>query len=259
MNTLRYKNFQRLKLIAFVQMIIILSSCTTPMTSIKQNDSFTINSIKQEHIVFGGITSAAEEWDNEKFRQYTSIARDSLSTIYSGINFDSNENILTSIGHDELINFINLILDNSVETKEALVTLSNIEKNSRYIIFSKILTDTITKNNYSTNTEKSYIVERKISVLTSIYDLKKLSRVWSGKITTTMSNSNTNPQKHDGNILSDLLTTLVEDVIYRDYPKPPAIEALIEKSFSGIGENITNRSCNELGYMNCFKRSISRF
>ncbi|MFW2372447.1 MAG: hypothetical protein ACN4GM_04945 [Gammaproteobacteria bacterium] len=229
------------------------------MTNIKQDESFTISSIKQDHIVFGGLISAAEAWDKENFRHYTSIARDSLSTIYSGINFESNQNIIANIGYDELINFINLILDNNTENKEILITLSNIEKNSRYIIFSKILTDNVKKNNYSSKTENTYVTERKISVFTSIYDLKTLHNVWSGNITTVMSNSNTNTHQHDSNFLGDLLTTFVEDVIYGDYPKPPDIESLINKSFSDIGDNITNRPCNELGYLNCIKRSISRF
>jgi len=237
----------------------MVSSCATPMTNIRQKESFTFNSIQQDYIAFGGLISATEAWDSNKFRHYSGIARDSLSIISSGISFESNENLLANIGYDELLNFIQLILDNNIDHKEALITLSNIEKDNRYIIFSKITADNIIKNNYSTKTENTYITERKMSIITSVYDLKNLDRVWSGRITTTRSNSNTNPQKHDGNILSDLLATIVEDVIYEDYPKPPTIESLIEKAFSGIGDNITNRSCNETGYMNCIKRSISRF
>ena len=259
MNKLRYSLLPNLKLIALIFTFIMMSSCATPMTNIKQNKSFTFNSIQQDHIVFGGLISDTEKWNNAMFERYSNIARESLSLINKDINFRSNDNIILNIGYGELINLINIILENITEYKEALITLSNTEKDSRYIIFSKILTDDILKSNYGTKTEKTYTTERKITVFTAIYDLKNLNSVWSGKISTTMTNTNTNPHNHDDNSLADLFTTFVEDTIYGNYPEPPKLESLISKTFSDIGDNITNRPCNEIGYINCFMRSISRF
>lgn len=258
MNTLRANKLQHLKLIVLLYMITIISSCAAPMSNIQQNESFTLNSIKQDHIVFGGLISEIEEWNNEKFEQYSNIARKSLSTISSDISFSPNDNLVINIGYGELINYINLLLESEDENREILITLSNIAKDSRYIIFSKLLSDDIIKNNYSSNAENTYITERKISVFTSIYDLKNLNSVWSGNISTTISNTNTNPHHHDSNFLADLVTTLVEDVIYGNYPEPPSLESLLTKTFSDIGDNVTNRPCSELGYINCIIRSFSR-
>lgn len=253
-----------LQLLIYGGLAFFLSSCVAPMANIVNDNTFTFESIKSSNMVFGGLAPNVKSMDEHYFIKHTEIAYQALMNQRENISLKNNQHLVNELGKEKLLEITYKLTEKENKNSELLQQLSKTLPDSRYIIFSRIVYDNISKERNSATQASNPLVSgynyttlRKVTVITVIYDLKYYKKSWSGVINTTDSNNKFVPHTHDSNFLKDLLNEIVEDAI-SIYPTAPTLERAIENSFSGIADNFPDQTCRESGLKNCIKRAFKR-
>lgn len=243
---------------------VMLGACTIPtkMRNLSIKDNFTVSSLENEKLLFGGLTSSQQDWTESQIATYSDIARSAISAYREDVQVSSPANLIEKLGKEEFYRIHQEFAKNHGLSKESIVRISEISTSPKYIMFSRLLSDYINHQQNETDIKgtdgkTNRVTERKtiryIVVSTKVYDLISFDVVMSGEMWLNDSNTKSQSLRHRGSFLKDLATNLLlED---HTYPDPPSLEGMLNTAFRGISENLPHKSCKELGFTGCGKKA----
>lgn len=256
-----------IKKIYILILVFISTSCSSHMSRLSIDESFTIESIENEKIIFGGISHGRKIWNEEEKKRYSEVARNAMSRQREELTIISNKAIVKAIGENNFDKMLKSITRYKKLNDNSLRKLWSVASSNKYILFSKIISDhihreedkEIQEENGKNKSYKVFKTHRSTVIYAEIYDLIALKVVWSGEVDYTETKTNTRYHSHRSTILKEIVSKVIENMIYGTYPKPVPLERMIKQAFFSFAENLPHRSCKEIGFKHCVKRSASWF
>ncbi len=242
--------------------IITLPSCA--MMNVNYVDSsFNEKNLSAGNIIFGGLVSQKETWNEEAILKYSSIAVASLSHIRNDFIIKHYNDIIEQNKKQQLNEILEHIKNAILVDQAQLKGLINSSENFRYILFARLQSNNI---RYSRSEQKDknkddiiiYKTMREVLIYVDVYDLDSSKVVWSGEIKKENANENKNPHDNSSNFLTDVISAMIEDAIYGTYPQAPSLEHLIKDAFEDVARSLPASDCGVIGLGECVKKAIMK-
>lgn len=227
--------------------LFLLSSCTVHMTNLLIDPGFTAESLRQKGVIWTPITSQNKRWTTKQKKQFSKIAKDSITHRRTDFSLHNPDGIIRKLGKTKFDHILYEFAYNGQVQAQSLVKIQHAAGKTRYIMFSRITQDNIqqhqkTENEKVDGKQHYYIVYetvREITVHSQLYDLTTLKMVWSGEITKKKTKTNRNPHYQGNSRIKDIAHRITEDTVFGTYPDPePLLRKMIKRVFSGIAGNL---------------------
>ena len=234
---------------AVLAVVVGLAGCGPKIAGLKVDSSFTAKSLRQGKIAVGGVASALGDLDEGSSITFGNLLRTQIIEKRENLNVTPVGAVANRMGKAEYKNLVDEFGRTGAIGPEGLNRLKDTIQGVRYFVFARIEQDDVIKNRRrETQTDrKGKIISRSmraevtrtVSATVAIYDVLSGKTVWSANI----SANKINQSEFD---IATGLMGLVQAVQGKTedekfpYPDAPTIHSVLEKVFSGVGENLPN-------------------
>jgi len=228
------------------------------MDNVISKDSFSAEEVRNEKILFWGLSVGSAISDNTIFSKYSNIALASLTNRRKDIDISFNSNLAIDLGTKKYQEIYQTNRDGETLNSETLSTLYSVAKDYRYIIMSRIDRNHINETTDFRDDNIILTTTRELTVHTEIYDLQDLEMVWSGENSLIRANEKSNKYNGNANNSKDTTETKIENNLYGTHPPPPPIEKMLERSFVELADSLPNQPCSDMGFIHCIRQEYRK-
>lgn len=227
----------------FLFLCVFLAACAGP----RYAENINYRHLLEGHLVFGGLTSAADEWSLEQQLIRSAEARDSILRRRKDLDIKPTSWLVERIGQQQLVTLNKELEDKAQLGVATIERLAERLAGVRYIIFGRIVVDNsqkiVAERETIENNEKrrytEYKIERQVTVATKIYDLTERTLAWSGEVSYSESTENTVPHlpAHSG-VGKFVMNVVASSYLIDHYPKPPDLNNMLKRLFLQFGDGL---------------------
>lgn len=241
--------------LAFVLLLFSLAGCATTIKDLKQDPSFTFDSIKVSGLHVGGVVSAVTELSQSEVTTFSSVLRSGFLDERKDIYVHDPASITSAIGIERRSALLAEYRNAGMVSARWLGEIGSKIPGARYVVFARIEDDAATKERlkedlyHDKDKDKKRVIgqrikaeaTRRMSVSLAIYDITAGAFVWGGSVEKSRSDSRQYDTRLDDNaaILLNTINRVLneEDKIY-PYPPIPAQRDVLTTIFRGFAENL---------------------
>lgn len=258
-------SFRAIGLLASSLMLVILSGCTTQISGLKVDPSFTYPAAISGHIAIVGVVSSVAPLAAADAATYSNQLKTQLSEKRPDFILISYGEVINQLGPEDHTKLLKELQTMGTPSNSSMDMLRKKTSGYRYIVFSRIESDSIQKTllqgtgadgkpNNTVRPETSHQVTGSLQVV----DITDGKIVWSATAETLLRNVSlfpyaieTPPAKTPSfNLKKAAKETLVEAVIGNPadkieteytYPAEPSLMKALEDLFGGFSKNMPNK------------------
>lgn len=222
--------------ILFLVSITFFSGCAARITGLKKDKSFIHSAVVDGGMVVGGVTSLAEPFNEQDRTRYASLLRSAILEEREEFSVSPASLLINKVGKEEYHALLDSYRDTGGLGNDHLSMLKTKVAGVKYFVFARVEVDDVTRDVSKTEGGRHVTskVSRDVAVTFEVFDTAKTEIVWSGLISTTLSDSNSYDFSKES-ILLDLVKTVsgkskTDDQKY-PYPETPSLKKAFDKIF----------------------------
>lgn len=240
---------------AFVLLLFSLAGCATTIKNLRQDPSFTFDSIKTSGLHVGGVVSSATELSPSEVTTFSSVLRNGFLDERKDIYVHDPGSITSALGIERRSALLTEYRNAGMVSAGWLEEIRSRIPGARYAVFARIEEDAVTKERHKENLyhdkdkDKKKVIgqrmkaeaTRRMAVSLAIYDITAGAFVWGGSVEKSKSDSRQYDTHLDDQValLLDTINRVLneEDKLY-PYPPIPAQRDVLMSIFRGFAENL---------------------
>jgi hypothetical protein len=242
--------------------LTLLSACTPKMNGLYQDPSFTYESMSQQGIAIGGVSTPEDKANNTTVvslrAELSELFREAIINQRPGIILMPAGDIAQALGpkYEPMMAYYSY---RDVAADEYLKLIQSNTQHIRYVVFANIPTNSVGQSRSDDDSGVYYQSYRNMTVSVKIYDLATSQIVWSGSLSESASTQNTyrtspivnSTNTNDGSqpsmtaiLISEAMAGVEKTQIdkHATYPNPPGTQPLATQIFNDIARNLPKPS-----------------
>ena len=240
---------------AFALLLFSLAGCATTIKDLKQDPSFTFDSIKTSGLHVGGVVSAVTELSQSEVTTFSSVLRSGFLDERKDVYVHDPGSVTSAIGIERRSALLAEYRNSGIVSTRWLGEIGSKIPGARYVVFARIDEDIVTKERHKENLyhdkdkDKKKVIgqrikaeaTRRMNATLAIYDITVGAFVWGGSVEKSKSDGRQYDTRLDDQValLLDTINRVLseEDKLY-PYPPNPAQRDVLAAIFRGFAENL---------------------
>jgi len=233
-----------LKTIIILLFFMLLTACATTLTDVYRSPNFTYQSIINDNIGVGGVTSTVRPLSRGQKNAYGNLLWNSIIGHYPGMRVMPPGDMVRALGPRRYQRMMHYYRQYSVMPDDIFPVLKQHILRLNYLVFARITQNSISHNRYQSHNDfqnddnVEFRTARTLRVGLKIYNISTRQLAWSGSIKTSSGNHNSYSALHVGddkteNVALTALNLLGQLMLDQDhsYPPPPPTADLLRDVF----------------------------
>jgi len=222
--------------------LVVIAGCSPPaqvqVADLLRDATLTEQKVETDGLAVGGVTWAPERQADEPSHDWSLALGWELQSHPSFSNLAQAKELRWSLGDQAYDALLSRFAAEGKLEKPDLTLLAQSTNAVRYCLFVRLeLNETSTDQESfeqgGTEDEiEYYYATRTVRALFVVYDMMTAGQAWHGRITDSITNSNSVPRRHEGAFFKSLLSGLLEDLLYGTFPDPPPLDPVVSKVFA---------------------------
>lgn len=240
---------------AFALLLFSLAGCATTIKDLRQDPSFTFDSVNTSGLHVGGVVSAVSELSQSEVTTFSSVLRSGFMEERNDIYVHDPGSITSALGIERRSALLMEYRNTGIVSAKWLQEIRSKIPDARYVVFARIDEDIVTKERHKENLyhdkdkdKKKVIgqkikagVTRRVNASLAVYDITTGAFAWGGSVEKSRGD-NREYDTHLGDQVALLLDTInrvlnEEDKLY-PYPPTPPQRDVLTAIFRGFAENL---------------------
>jgi hypothetical protein len=241
----------------FALLLFSLTGCATAIKDLRQDPSFTFDSVKTSGLHVGGVVSAVSDLSQSEVTTFSSVLRSGFMEERNDIYVHDPGSITSALGIERRSALLMEYRNTGIVSAKWLQEIRSKIPDARYVVFARIDEDIVTKERYKENRyhdndkdkDKKNVIgykikaeaTRRMNASLAVYDITTGALAWGGSVEKSRSANreyHTHLNDHVALLLDTFNRLLNEEEKLYPYPPIPTQRDVLTAIFRGFAENL---------------------